>query len=178
MNLLTSVLRSVDWLVERTGWLVASLTVVLMLTMTYEVIARYVFNHPTFWSYDTTYMMGAVLWVFAGSYELLRRGHVRVDLFYERYSPRKKLITDLVLTPPLLFTALSVMIYQAWKLALHGLAVGELSLGGIWQPSVVPLRFAVAVGFSLLGLAAVGWFLRDLLSLITGKKEIGGKSHD
>lgn len=181
--MLWSLVKGVDWLVVRIGKGAAGFSVLLMLTMTYEVTVRYVFNRPTFWSYDITYMMGGTFFVFLASYALLRDWHVRVDIFYARFSRRVRSILDAVLISLLLFPAVTVIAIQAWKFAFLSLAQGEVSAVGVWEPTVVPFRFAAALGFSLLALEGVAWFIRELFFATTGKdlvtsKEIGGESHD
>lgn len=182
MIVIRGLVKSIDWLADRTGKVFSALAVIIAVTMTFEVTMRFVFNRPTAWSYDTTMMMGGVLFLLSAPYVLLHRGHVRVDLFYARYSPRTKKIVDLALTLLLCFTALSVFTQQAWKFAFWSLEVGEISQFGYWMPTMVPFRFTLAFGFSLLTLEAVAWFTRDLFSVITGKelvtsKETGGESH-
>lgn len=130
---------------------------------------RYVFNHPTAWSYDTTIMMGGAFFLLSAPYVLLHQGHIRIDIFYNRFSPRTRKVIDLSLTLLLLFTALTVFTQQAWKFAFWSIAVGEISQFGYWEPTMTPFRFAVAIGFSLLYLEAISWFIRELYSLMTGK---------
>lgn len=175
--MLNSLLKGVDWWIDRTGRVVSSIIIFIILTMAFEVIARYVFDNPTVWAYDTTYMMSGVLYLFTASYVLLHRGDVRVDLFYARYSARTKRIVDLALTLILFFPAVSVFTQQAWMFAFRALAMGEIVMGGIWEPSMIPFRFLVAIGFSLIAIEGISWFTRDLLFLTTGK-EMGGGSHD
>ena len=47
----------IDTLVLWTGKLVAWFAVVLMFAIVYHVFMRYVFNAPTVWAYDVTYML-------------------------------------------------------------------------------------------------------------------------
>jgi len=164
--LLRSLVKKVDWIAERTGKTASALAVIIMLTMTFEVIARYAFNSPTRWSYDLTYMLGGVLFLFTAPYVLLEGGNVRVDIFYSRYSPKVKRIVDLALTPLLFAPALGVLVYQAWDFALRALAMNEKAVGSVWEPSIVPFRFAIAVGYSLLLLEGIAWFVRDLFFVI------------
>ncbi|MDP6577305.1 MAG: TRAP transporter small permease subunit [Dehalococcoidales bacterium] len=171
------ILKGLDYLVDRTGRVMAWLVVLIILTMTYEVVSRYVFDAPTFWSFDITYMLGAVLFLFSAPSVLLHRGHVRVDLFYARFSTKLKTLIDVVLTPLLFFPALGILTQQAWRAAFRALEVGETSMFGIWEPTTIPLRFAIALGFSLLSLAGICWFLRGILLLST-RKELAEDSHD
>jgi len=175
MVLVRNFVKGIDWLAERTGTWLSILVVLLMLTMTHEVTMRYVFDAPTIWSYDITYMLGGVFFLYSASYVLLHEGHVRVDVFYARFSPRHKILVDLILTPILFFPALGVFVYQAWKFALLSLARGEVSMIGIWEPTMVPFRFALAVGFSLLTLEAISWYTCRAFFMIKGAHFIEGK---
>jgi TRAP-type mannitol/chloroaromatic compound transport system permease small subunit len=55
---------------------------------TYEVIARYVFNAPTKWAYDTSYMLYGSHFMLGAAYCLYKGGHIRTDVFYEKFSVR------------------------------------------------------------------------------------------
>jgi TRAP-type mannitol/chloroaromatic compound transport system permease small subunit len=180
MSVLRGLIRGADWLAEWTGLTIRWLAVIIMLTMTFEVVMRYVFNRPTAWSYDTTIMMGGVFFLLSAPYVLLHRGHIRIDIFYARYSPRMQRIVDLVFTVLFLFTALAVFTQQAWKFAFWSLEVGEISQFGYWEPTMTPFRFFVAIGFSILSLEAISWFIRELFAAITGRNVVataeGGES--
>jgi TRAP-type mannitol/chloroaromatic compound transport system permease small subunit len=171
------ILKGLDWLVDRTGKVLAWFVILIILAMTYEVVVRYVFSNPTFWSFDLTYMMGAVLFLFSASFVLLHRGHVRVDLFYARFSARLKGLVDVVLTPLLFFPALGILTQQAWRAAFRAVEVGETSMFGIWEPTTIPLRFAIAVGFSLLTLEGISWFIRGIIMVGT-RRELAEDGHD
>ncbi len=169
MFILRGLVKAADWLAEWTGLTFRWLSVIVMLTMVFEVTMRYLLNSPTAWSYDTTIMMGGAFFILSAPYVLLHRGHIRIDIFYSRYPPRMQKIADIVFTVLFLFTGLAVFTQQAWKFAFWSLQVGEISQFGFWEPSMVPFRFTVAIGFSLLSVEAVSWFIRELFGAITGR---------
>lgn len=170
MNILKSIVKGIDWLAEWSGLTIRWLAIIIMFTMTFEVIMRYVFNNPTAWSYDTTIMMGGAFFLISAPYVLLHRGHIRIDLLYSRYSLRMQKIVDLIFMVLFLFTSLAVFTQQAWHFAFWSLEVGEISQFGYWEPTMTPFRFAVAIGFSLLSLESVSWFIRELYAAITGRE--------
>src|SRR5262245_63158788 len=53
---LLTTIRVIDAITEWSGKTVAWMIVPLFLSLTYEGIARYVFNAPTLWAYDLSYM--------------------------------------------------------------------------------------------------------------------------
>lgn len=170
MGLLRRLVNGIDWLAEWTGLTIRWLAVIIMLTMTLEVVMRYIFNSPTAWSYDITIMMGGAFFLISAPYVLLHKGHIRIDIFYSRYSPRMQRIVDIIFTVLFLFTGLAVFTQQAWKFAFWSLQVGEISQFGYWEPTMTPFRFLVAIGFSILSLETISWFIRELHAAITGKE--------
>ena len=50
-------IRTIDTISVRFGVLLSWLTVPLMLSMVYEVVARYLFTAPTVWAYDISRML-------------------------------------------------------------------------------------------------------------------------
>ena len=172
MNILKLIVKGIDWLAEWSGLTIRWLAIIIMFTMTFEVIMRYIFNSPTAWSYDTTIMMGGAFFLISTPYVLLHRGHIRIDLLYSRYSMRLQKIVDLIFTVLFLFTALAVFTQQAWKFAFWSLEVGEISQFGYWEPTMTPFRFAVAIGFSLLSLESISWFIREMYAAITGREMV------
>lgn len=176
MVIVRNLVKGIDWLAEKSGTWSSALIVFIMLTMTFEVTMRYVFNAPTIWSYDVTYMLGGAFFLFPASYVLLHEGHVRVDVFYSKFSRRRKTLVDIILTPLLFFPALGVLVYHGWKFAFWSLEQGEVSMIGIWEPSMIPFRFALALGFSLLTLEAISWYICRAFFLIKGTDFIEGKT--
>ena len=60
------------------------------LAVAYEVIARYLFNAPTIWAFDVTYMLYGTLFMLGAAYALHKGAHIRTDFFWEQFSTRKK----------------------------------------------------------------------------------------
>ena len=54
----------------------------------FEVVARYMFNSPTSWATEATTMLFVAYTILSGGYLLLHRGHIKVDIFYQQFSPR------------------------------------------------------------------------------------------
>ena len=60
----------------------------------YEVVARYLFNAPTIWSFDLTYMLYGALFMLGAAYALHKGAHIRTDFFWDNFSPRTKGLID------------------------------------------------------------------------------------
>ena len=85
MKTLHSVIDRISTLLGR----VAEVVVVLLIaSMLYEVVARYVFGAPTLWAFDIAYMSTGALFVLGAAQALRQDAHVRIDVLSSRFPPR------------------------------------------------------------------------------------------
>jgi len=70
MNLLRRFLAAIDKINEVMAKTFAWAMFILVLTMTYEVISRYLFDSPTIWSYDVSYFLGSLTLMLGMAYTL------------------------------------------------------------------------------------------------------------
>jgi TRAP-type mannitol/chloroaromatic compound transport system permease small subunit len=87
---LMRVARRLDRLAASSGRVIAWLIVPMVLSLCFEVVSRYVFNAPTQWAYDMTFMLYGSFFMLGAAYTLQRKGHVRTDSLYAGWSPRRR----------------------------------------------------------------------------------------
>jgi TRAP-type mannitol/chloroaromatic compound transport system permease small subunit len=164
-----TVVRFIDAISERTGRTAHWLCAILVLFMVVAVIMRYVFGASTLWAYEVGLMMGATIYAMAMPYVHKHSGHVRVDVFYHRLSPRRKAIIDIIgfllFFIPLMLLLVSLSVGWAWK----AWAINEKMYETGWYPPAAPLRTAVAYGICLFALQGLAHFIRDLYLVIRNK---------
>jgi len=149
------VVKAIDRVSTLAGWLAGWLIVPMTLAVAYEVAARYAFNAPTTWSYDVTYMLYGAQFMLAAAYTLLKGGHIRTDVFYERWSAKTRAMIDVVayvlfFFPGMLFIlyAGAVEAWQAWKIAERA---ASWKLGtGAWPIPLYPLKAVIPLTAALL----------------------------
>lgn len=131
-------------LAEAAGWIV----VLMMLTISYDVAMRYLFNAPTTWSFEINrYMLILVVFI-GGGWTLPAGGHVSVDIATENLPKRKKVILDIVTsfmagTYVLIFLIESIVFtYDAWE---HNVRSTEYLAWPLW-----PIRMFLVIGAALL----------------------------
>lgn len=133
---------------------------VVTFAVLYEVVARTAFGQPTLWSNETTVYVSAVAYLIAGGYALLYRRHVRIDLLYDRLSPRTRAKLDVV-------TFVFFVIYVG-GLVWVGTTMGWTSFtqsegtGTPWNPPIWPVKLAIPAAALLLLLQGIANLLRDL----------------
>src|SRR5665648_340150 len=110
---------------EFSGQVVKFLLMALIIVLCYEVISRYVFHNPTIWALETSKMLmgtfGAVGW----AYTYLHDGHVRVDVFYSRFSRKVKAWINVILSIIFLFPICAILISSGIKWLAFSLRLGE-----------------------------------------------------
>ena len=166
---MTSVIRGIDRLSEWQGKITSFLILVATLQVCYELVLRYAFNSPTTWGLELTLYLCATTYLMAGAYAEYHNAHIRVDIYYNRWSRRARAFFDLLVTDLLFFFFCGVLVWQS-ALWLAEAINQNLTSGSIWDPVIWPMRLVMLMGASFLWLAGFGKFLRDLLMAIFGKK--------
>ena len=165
-----SIVRTIDSISEYTGQIARWACVILVLVMVYEVVARYIFDAPTIWAYETAIMLGVTIAILGWPYTHRHHGHVRVDVIYTHLPPRGKAIIEVVCYLFLFFPLLFILIYAASVRALFSWSLGEVLTEGYWYPPASPIRTLVVIGLFLFALQGIAHFIRDLRLLIRNKK--------
>ena len=151
-------LNGFDTAIEKLGQGVSLLCLLIMALLMYEVIARYAFNAPTIWAWPITKQVFGVFILFGGVYTLLHRGHIRVEILYNRFPPKLKFAARLIaLLSALIF--LGVLAWQSSEVAAASLAVGERASGAFRVP-LYPFKILVPIAAILFCLQLIVNFLR------------------
>ncbi len=120
------------WFGKTFGWLIMLMT----LGTGYEVLVRYVFNAPTPWSLDVSFMMYGTLFMMGGAYTLSRGGHVRGDFVYRLWPARVQASVDLVLYFFFFFPGITALVLSGWKYSSRSWGYGEVSVN---SPAGIPI---------------------------------------
>lgn len=121
------VVRAIDAVSTAAGWLAGWLIVPMILGVAYEVVARYAFNAPTKWAASLTYMLYGAQFMLAAAYTLLKGGHIRTDVFYERWSAKTRATIDAISYVFFFFPGMLFVLYAGWVEAWQAWEVGERS---------------------------------------------------
>jgi TRAP-type mannitol/chloroaromatic compound transport system permease small subunit len=154
------VLTAIDAVSTAAGWLSGGLIVPMTLAVSYEVIARYAFNAPTIWAYDLTYMLYGAQFMLAAAYTLLKGGHIRTDVFYERWSAKTRATIDTVSYVLFFFPGMLFVLYAGGVEAWHSWLIGERSDWTPWRPILYPLKAVIPLTAALLVLQGVAELIR------------------
>ncbi|MGF1625526.1 MAG: TRAP transporter small permease subunit [Alphaproteobacteria bacterium] len=153
-----------SWFGKAFAWCI----VIMTLGVGYEVFVRYVLRDPTPWAFDLSYMMYGSLFMMAGAYTLSRDGHVRADVFYRLWRPRRQAALELVLYFLFFFPGVLALIFAGWNYASRSMGYLEVS---VMSPANIPIfqfkMVMVAAGVLLL-IQGIAQVFRCILCLRTG----------
>lgn len=163
------ILHIIDSINERVGAISSWLVLVLITVILYEVIARYVFGSPTAWGLGTFRMINGALIVLGWAYAHRHNSHIRVDIFYTRFSLRKKALVD-VIGAGLIFLPL----FGAFTI-LAGSYVQRAYLYYVARPAGLPAnllyQIMILIGLCFFFLQFAARFIRDLYILVKGRPQ-------
>jgi len=142
--------RIIDKFTDSTGTWVAWLNVPLVLVVAYEVFARYLFNAPTIWSFDVTYMLYGTIFMLGSAYALHKGAHIRTDFFFEKWSIRTKGMIDSIAFLVFFFPSIFVFFLVSGSEGWYAMLIGETSEQTPWRPILWPFKLVVPLTCVLL----------------------------
>ena len=161
-------IRGIDRFSDATGRLVSLSMIFLVLAISYEVCARYLFNSPTAWVSDASYMTNGSAFMLGCGYALLKGAHVRTDIFWDRYPERKKgaidLASYLLLFFPVMIALFALSVDDAW----YSFNLDERSEQSPWRPVMWPFRAAIPLATLLLMVQGVSESLKSWYAIRMG----------
>lgn len=150
--------RGVAWLI----WVVVGLCA-------YEVITRRFFNSPHVWTYDVISIFYGTHFMILAAYTLLYRGHVSVDIFYSRLSPKNQNILNVINYLVFFFPFILVLLYVGMDSAIYSWSYLERTTAGM--PLIYPILKTVTPATAFL-LLLQG--LSDLMKMLFPLEKRGG----
>ena len=152
------------WVGKAFAWLI----LVLTFGISYEVFVRYALRAPTTWAFDFSYINYGALFLMAGAYTLSRNGHVRADVWYRFWRPRRQAIMDLILYIFFFLPAVIAFIYSGYKYAYFSVQFREVSIFSPAGIPVFPLKALIPITGVLLLLQGFAEIIRCILCIRRG----------
>ncbi len=157
---------AIDGLSAMAGRFVAWWAVIAVFVYYYEVVGRFVFNSPTNWVHESTFLMFGMQYMMSGAYAYREDQHVRVDVVYANFSTRGKAVADIV-TSVFFFIFVGTMLWTGARFAMDAIQVGEHSFTE-WGIQYWPVKLAIPIGAALLLLQGISKLLKDIM-IVTHK---------
>src|SRR5881394_2753454 len=142
--------RLIDRFTDTTGMWLAWLNIPLVAAVAYEVIARYLFDAPTLWSFDMTYMLYGTIFMLGAAYALHKGAHIRTDFFYEKWSAQTKGMVDSISYLVFFFPSIIMLLVVSGNEAWYAFGINETSEQTPWRPILWPFKSVVPLTCVLL----------------------------
>ena len=164
MDALLKFSRLIDALNEKVGLAANWLVLIACVISAGNALMRYGFSlSSNAWLEIQWYLFAGM--VMLGAAATLRRNeHVRVDVFYSRYSERTRLWLDLVGGILFLLPMAIIIGWLSWPLLANSWQVGEVSgnAGGLLR---WPVKALIPLGFLLLALQGISEIIKRAAAL-------------
>ncbi len=154
-----------DGINEGMGRAAAWLSLCMVLVTFFIVVLRYVFDLGWIWLQESVTFMHAALFLLGAAYTLKHQGHVRVDIFFRRFSPRGQAWVDLLGSLLLLLPVCLFIFFESWDYVAQSwyMHEGSQEAGGL--DGVFLLKSLILLMAGLLVLQGLAMVIRSLLGL-------------
>jgi len=167
---LARLLSALDAIAIWSGKAIAWLILPMVLSLVYEVVSRYVFDQPTEWAYDITYMLYGALFMVGAAFTLQRGKHIRTDLFYGRWSPRVQGAVDAACYLLFFFPGMIAFLVVGWDFFTASYARNERIVVSSWMPVIYPLKFVIPLATALLVVQGVSELIKSVWAALKGNR--------
>jgi TRAP-type mannitol/chloroaromatic compound transport system permease small subunit len=184
--MLNKVENAINRLMDGLAIIAGGLLILLVLVMAYNVIARYAFSASSLGLEELSWHLYAAVFLLGIPFALRSGSHVRVDLFYERFSPKTRALINLVGCILFLLPTCLVVVWGGYHFTAAAYNLGaqpdsitgffqQLVSTGIGEKSQDPngllnrwiIKGVIPLSFFLLLLASVSFFINNLNSYLT-----------
>jgi len=166
MRILLILSQITDTISEYSGRVVSWLTTILMLLICYDVAMRYLFNETSIAIFELEWHLFAIIFLLGAAYTLKYDKHVRVDVFYSKFSPRNQAWINLLGTLILLIPFCWIAISTSWSFTLNAFSIQESSPDPGGLPARYLIKGAIPLGFTFLLIQAISLLSKSLLTIM------------
>ena len=183
MKPLRSFVAVVDAINRRVGRLIMYGIFVMMAVLLWSTVSKFG-DRPSLWTLEVAQFSMIAYFFLGGPYAIQTGSHVRMDLFYEKSSLKRKSAVDAI-TVLCLIAYLVVMLWggissTAYSLGYFGsdpfaffagLVTGNENIGTlersrtIWHPYLWPIKTVMCLGLLLMLMQALSELAKDILHL-------------
>lgn len=178
------IINAINKLMEWLGHIASLLLILLVLIMAFNVA----YSASSIGLAELSWHFYAAIFLLGIPYALKSGAHVRVDLFYEKFSPKTQAQIDLIGTLIFLIPTCVVVCWSGWNFTVAAYGLGDQPTGvadffsklvssGIGEKSQDPggllnrwiIKGVIPLSFFFLFISAIGFMLEKVETLITIK---------
>jgi len=144
---------------HRVGRAAMYLIFVMAAILLYSSVSK-AFHLPANWTLEMAQFTMVAYYLLGGGYSMQMEGHVRMDLLYSNWSPRRRALADALTSVCLLFYLVMLMVGGVAS-TTYALEYGEESYSS-WAPYMAPIKIVMCLALALMLLQATATFFRNV----------------
>lgn len=119
------------------------------------------------WIMEMAQFTMAAYYLLGGGFSMRNDAHVRMDVFYIKWSPKRRALTDTVTVLFLIFY-LIILFYGGISSTVYALQYGQTNYSS-WAPPMAPIKIIMTFGIFMMLLQAIAMFFVNLAE-VKGEK--------
>ena len=143
-------IKLIEKINEKVGQATSWLTTILVLFVCFDVFRRYLLKDSAAWIMEMEWHLFAMIFLLSAGYTLKHNKHVRVDLFYEKFSTKDKAWVNLIGSVLFLMPWCILIIWVSWDYAMNAWEIKEGSPDPGGLPARYLIKFCIPIGIFLL----------------------------
>ncbi|MDR1037875.1 MAG: TRAP transporter small permease subunit [Deltaproteobacteria bacterium] len=159
-GLIKTYVRVVDRISLWTGRVSLYLVFVIMAVLLIASLSRLFMERPILWGVEMAQFTMVIYFTVGGAFALLLNSHVRMDILYSRWSPRKKAGMD-TFTFFFLIVYLGLLMYGCVSSTAYSIQYHQHN-NTPWAPPIAPVKILIGTGIFLTILQAFSEFFKDM----------------
>ncbi|MGB3225066.1 MAG: TRAP transporter small permease subunit [Desulforhopalus sp.] len=159
-KVITTYVRYVDALNKIVGKFAMYLVFVMMGILLFAAISRTLFNIPYIWAVEMSQFTMAAYYMLGGGFSMYLGAHVRMDVLYGTWTPKRRASVDAV-TVLCLILYLVVLLAGGISSTAYSLEYGQRNYSA-WEPPVAPIKIIMVIGIVLMLLQSIATFFKDI----------------
>lgn len=159
-NAINTFIRVVDGFNLKVGRFAMYLIYPMAAILLYSTFMRVAFGIPVNWVLEMSQFLLSAYYLLGGAYAMQLDGHVRMDLFYNRMSPRNRAVTDAITILFIIFY-LVVLLGGGVSSTNYAITYAQKNYTS-WAPPLWPIKMIMTFGIFLLLLQCISNLFKDL----------------
>lgn len=155
----------IEKIVKAVGKGVSWLTFLLVVVIVTDVFLRYTFNTTSAVSFELEWHLFALIFLLSAAWTLQEDRHVRVDVFYHRFSKKTRAWINLIGTLFLLIPFCSVAFWESLSFVENAYRIRETSPDPGGLPARYLIKAAIPTALLLLILQGMAIILRAIKTI-------------
>lgn len=159
-KVITTYVRYVDALNKIVGKFAMYLVFLMMGILLFAAISRTLFDVPYIWAVEMSQFTMAAYYMLGGGFSMYLGAHVRMDVLYGNWTPKRRAGVDVVTVLCLIFY-LVVLLAGGISSTAYSLEYGQRNYSA-WEPPVAPIKIIMVIGIVLMLLQSIATFFKDI----------------